>query len=268
MQAVQIDGSFGEGGGQILRSSLTLSLLTGRPLELVNIRAGRSKPGLRPQHLTAVRAVAAIGEAQLQGDAIHSQYLKFRPTTTPAAGEYHFDVRDVAKGGSAGSMTLIAQTILVPLAFAGQSSRVTLCGGTHVSWSPSFHYLQHVFLPAVKRCGLKTRAKLNTWGWYPVGQGEMELAVHPIQELKSLFWSEPGNLERVSGVARVAHFADAVHALVGIDADQDIVIGRGHAGHAQVRDPEFRWSRVGADRLLYPAHLCIRQVSLRHLTTP
>jgi len=245
MQAIQIDGSYGEGGGQILRTSLTLSVLTGRPLELVNIRAGRSKPGLRPQHLTAVRAAAAICSAELSGDALHSQYLSFRPMVAPLAGEYRFDVSDAAPGGSAGSTTLIAQTVLLPLALAGQVSQVTLCGGTHVAWSPPFHYLQQAFLPALQRMGLRVDAQLETWGWYPVGRGELKLVVQPGNGLDSLVWDEPGELERVTGVAavtnlpahipqRMASRANKVLQSQGISAQVQPLRARGPAAGAGV----------------------------------
>jgi len=203
METIQIDGSYGEGGGQVLRTSLALAALTGRPLEIVHIRAGRTKPGLRPQHLTAVRAAAAICAAEVRGDALNSQRLIFRPSRSSAGagGDYCFDVRDTAQGGSAGSMTLVAQTVLLPLALAGLPSQVTLLGGTHVPWSPPFHFMRNVFLPVAGRVGLRAKAKLQTWGWYPVGKGEFSLAIQPSPGLSKLEWTERGELVRVTGVA-------------------------------------------------------------------
>ncbi len=205
MRVIQIDGSFGEGGGQILRSSLALAALTGRPLEIFNIRAGRSKPGLRPQHLTAVRAVSALCSAELHGDALNSQRLVFRPAGMPAAGDYHFDVQQATKGGSAGSMTLMAQAILLPLAFAAGLSHVRLEGGTHVPWSPPFHYMRDVFFRVLGRIGLQVEAELKAWGWYPVGRGEFSLTVQPVRQLKAIEWVERGELIRVTGVAAVTN---------------------------------------------------------------
>ncbi|MBN1318793.1 MAG: RNA 3'-phosphate cyclase [Anaerolineales bacterium] len=205
MDSIQIDGSYGEGGGQVLRTCLALSALTGRPLELVNIRAGRPKPGLRPQHLAAVRAVAALCDAIVEGDFIPSQALFFKPSMPPVGGEYWIDVRDVTQGGSAGSVTLIAHTLYLPLSFSTDESRVTLCGGTHVPWSPPFHHLDGVFIPAVARMGIDMAAQIKTWGWYPVGGGEIEVQIRPIDGLEKLVWTERGRLERVTGVSAVTN---------------------------------------------------------------
>jgi len=203
MRSIRIDGAFGEGGGQVVRSSLALAALTGRPLEIINIRAGRKNPGLRPQHLTGVRAVAAICAAEVQGDELNGQRLVFRPGKAPAGGDYRFDVRDAARGGSAGATTLVAQAILLPLVFAGCASQVVLRGGTQVPWSPPFHYLRDVFLPAVRKSGLRAEANLNTWGWYPVGGGEFSLTVQPVRRLTGLEWVERGELP-LAGVTGVA----------------------------------------------------------------
>lgn len=205
MRAIQIDGSFGEGGGQVLRSALTLAALTGRPLELLNIRAGRSKPGLRPQHLTVVRAISALCAAEVQGDVLNSQRLFFHPTSVPTGGDYHFDVRQAAQGGSAGSMTLLAQAILLPLAFAEGASHVYLEGGTHVPWSPPFHYLRDVYFRFLRRTGLQVETELKAWGWYPAGGGEFNLAVRPVRRLEAIEWVERGELKRVTGVAAVTN---------------------------------------------------------------
>ena len=174
---IRIDGSHGEGGGQILRTALSLSAITGQAMRIERIRAGRKNSGLRPQHLTAVRAAAAICEAHLEGDEVGSQTLLFEPRQSPRPGYYEFDVREAAKGGSAGSVTLIFQTLLLPLALAGGKSEIILRGGTHVAWSPPFHYLQYVYLPAVARLGIEARVELRRWGWYPVGGGEIRAVV-------------------------------------------------------------------------------------------
>jgi RNA 3'-terminal phosphate cyclase (ATP) len=150
---LEIDGSQGEGGGQALRTSLSLSALTGRPFCLFNIRAGRSKPGLRPQHLTAVRAAAAICQAEVSGAALNSHTLTFAPQVSPQGGNYLFDVAQAAQGGSAGSVSLILQTVLWPLLFAERPSQVILRGGTHVPFSPTFHYLAETAGPAFTRLG-------------------------------------------------------------------------------------------------------------------
>lgn len=174
---IHVDGSYGEGGGQILRTSLSLSAITGQPLCIERIRAGRRQPGLRPQHLTAVRAAAAVCDARLEGDTVGSPTLVFEPQHRPRAGRYEFDVRDAAQGGSAGSVTLIFQTLLLPLALAEGSSELILRGGTHGAWSPPFHYLQHVYLPTVARLGIRAGVELRQWGWYPQGNGEMRVII-------------------------------------------------------------------------------------------
>ena len=205
MRPLEIDGSYGEGGGQVLRTSLALSALCHRPIEVFNIRAGRSKPGLRPQHLTAVRALAAICRAEVRGDALNSQWISFSPSARPAGGSYCFDVREMAQQSSAGSMTLIAQTLVLPLSFAEKPSEVVLRGGTHVPWSPPWHYLQQVFLPTVGRQGLRAAVDLKTWGWYPVGSGEFNLAVQPVSGLGNLVWDRRGDLVQVTGTAAVTN---------------------------------------------------------------
>src|ERR1700687_4793935 len=133
---VELDGSFGEGGGQILRTSLALSLLTGRPFHLRNVRARRSKPGLQPQHLMSVRAAATIGQAQSQGAGLSSKDLVFEPGAVVPGG-YRFDI------GTAGATSLVLHTLYLPLALRGKEpSTLTLVGGTHVLASPCFHFLQ------------------------------------------------------------------------------------------------------------------------------
>ncbi len=151
---VRIDGSFGEGGGQILRTSLALSCVLGKPVEITNIRKARKNPGLQPQHLTAVMAAASIAGAEVQGAELSSTALQFRPNRT-SGGTYHFDVAE--KKGSAGSASLVLQTILLPLCFAEQASMVTVNGGTHVPWSPSFHYLRSIVAPLLFRLGVRDR---------------------------------------------------------------------------------------------------------------
>ncbi len=172
-----IDGSYGEGGGQVLRTALALAAITGRPVRIEQIRAGRRKPGLRPQHLTAVRALAKICDAELEGARLNAQELTFMPRARPQAGTYTFDVAQVAKGGSAGSVSLLFQAVLLPLALAEGTSRLTLRGGTHVAWSPPFDYLKRVYLPTLARMGIEAKVNIRKWGWYPLGGGEVQATV-------------------------------------------------------------------------------------------
>jgi RNA 3'-terminal phosphate cyclase (ATP) len=172
-----IDGSYGEGGGQVLRTCLALSAITGQTVRIGNIRAGRRKPGLQPQHLTGVRAVAKICDAAVEGAKLNSQCLRFEPRSTPLAGTYTFDVAQYAKGGSAGSVSLVLQTVLLPLLLAEGKSNVTLRGGTHVAWSPPFDYVRRVFLPTLARMGGQAKASIEQWGWYPIGGGAVRAVV-------------------------------------------------------------------------------------------
>jgi RNA 3'-terminal phosphate cyclase (ATP) len=174
---ITIDGSYGEGGGQVLRTSLSLSALLGEAVRIENIRAKRPKPGLQAQHLTGVLATAQICNAELRGAELGSQTLTFAPQSPPQAGDYTFDVAKARKGGSAGSTSLVFQTLLLPLAFADGDSHLTIRGGTHVAWSPPFHYLKHVYLPTLARMGIEATVGINQWGWYPIGGGEIRARV-------------------------------------------------------------------------------------------
>jgi RNA 3'-terminal phosphate cyclase (ATP) len=203
---IVIDGSYGEGGGQILRTALTLAVLTERPTRIEHIRAGRRNPGLRPQHLTAVRAAAAICDAQVEGDELGSQMVTFAPSGPARAGEYAFDVADAAEGGSAGSVGLVLQTVLLPLALADEASYVVLKGGTHVAWAPSIAYLEHVFLPTLARMGPQVEIDLVQWGFYPAGGGEAHVHIDGLSDpLTSLMLTERGELQRVWGIAAVTN---------------------------------------------------------------
>jgi RNA 3'-terminal phosphate cyclase (ATP) len=201
---VVIDGSYGEGGGQVLRTALTLAALTGRTMRIERIRAGRRKPGLRPQHLTAVRAAAAVCEARLEGDGLGSQTLTFAPAGPPSPGQYSFDVATAAQGGSAGSVGLVLQAVLLPLALAGGDSHLTLRGGTHVPWAPPVPYLEHVFLPVLARMGVRAQIELVRWGFYPAGGGEIRVQISGHEgPLHPIVLAERKELQRVWGTAAV-----------------------------------------------------------------
>ncbi len=168
---VTIDGAHGEGGGQILRTSLSLSVLTGRPVEILRIRAGRSRPGLQPQHLASVRAAAGLCAAHLEGAEIGSTRLRFAPQAPPAPGSYHFAI------GTAGAAPLVLQTVLLPLAFAPAASRVTVTGGTHVSHAPTADYLERVYLPTLARYGLAVSCPSPRAGFFPKGGGVVQAEI-------------------------------------------------------------------------------------------
>ena len=200
---IHIDGSYGEGGGQVLRTSLSLAAITGQAIRINKIRAGRQKPGLAAQHLTAVRAAATICNAKVTGDQLGSTSLEFIPGSATSSGEYTFDVSDALGGRSAGALTLVLQTILLPLALADGKSEVILRGGTHVAFSPSFTYIEQVYLPILKRMGVQAEVKLRAWGWYPQGGGKVRLSVTGGNTLSGINLMEPGELKQVRGLAVV-----------------------------------------------------------------
>jgi len=198
-----LDGSYGEGGGQVLRTALTLSAITGQPVHIEHIRAGRKKPGLRPQHLTAVRAAAAVCGACLEGDELDSQTLAFTPGGPPHPGEYTFDVAEAAQGGSAGSVGLVLQTVLLPLALGEGQSHLTIRGGTHVPWAPPVSYLTDVFLPTLARMGIQAQIELTRWGFYPAGGGEIRVQIQGKATINPIQLTRRGELRRVWGTAAV-----------------------------------------------------------------
>ncbi len=200
---IEIDGSQGEGGGQILRSSIALSLLTKKPFRLHNIRAGRSKPGLQPQHLASVRAAAAIGQAKLKGAALGSTELDFEPGAIKA-GPYRFDI------GTAGATSLLLHTIYLPLALGGQGpSEITVTGGTHVTTSPSFHFLDLTWRRYLARIGLNLTLTQVRPGFYPRGGGMVVMHVEPAARLTGLVLREREPI-KISGFSAVAGLSDDI----------------------------------------------------------
>jgi RNA 3'-terminal phosphate cyclase (ATP) len=195
---ITIDGAKGEGGGQVLRTSLALSLATGTPFRIENIRAARRKPGLLHQHLTAVRAATAVGDARVEGDAIGSCALTFTPHGIQP-GDYVFSV------GTAGSATLVLQTILPPLLCAASRTTVALEGGTHNPSAPPFDYLQRVFLPIVTRLGGHVDAVLDRYGFYPAGGGRFIVTIDPAPTLARFELLERGEIVAKRVRALVAH---------------------------------------------------------------
>lgn len=194
---IEIDGSFGEGGGQILRSSLALSMVTGLPVRIYNIRAGRAKPGLARQHLTALTAAVTVSSATVHGDAVGSTEVVFEPGDV-GGGNYSFDI------GSAGSTTLVLQTILLPLTLAERRSQITLAGGTHNPHAPPFDFLAKAFLPLINRMGPQVRARMERHGFYPAGGGRLVVDIEPAEAFRGFELLERGALQRRHGRACVA----------------------------------------------------------------
>jgi len=195
---IEIDGSYGEGGGQILRTALALSAISKKPFSIHHIRSNRKNPGLQAQHLEAVEASARITKGRTEGVKFGSQRITFIPQEI-LPGDYQFEVK------TAGSATLLLQAIFLPLSLSGGISSVTLIGGTHVPWSPSFHYLSEVFVPTLQRMGVSSQAAIERWGFYPKGGGKIQLKINPVPELKPISLSERGLLKKVRGISAISN---------------------------------------------------------------
>jgi RNA 3'-terminal phosphate cyclase (ATP) len=195
---VIIDGSQGEGGGQVLRTSLALSLLTGKPFRIENIRAKRKTPGLMRQHLTAVNAAAQVGEAAVEGAQVGSTAVTFVPRTM-RGGDYSFAI------GTAGSTMLVLQTVLLPLALAGTESTVELEGGTHNRDAPPFDFVERAFLPLICRMGAEISLELVRPGFYPAGGGKVVVRIKPAKRLARLDIENRGDITTRCARAVVAN---------------------------------------------------------------
>jgi len=194
---IVIDGSEGEGGGQVLRTALALSLVTGQPFEIKNIRANRSRTGVMRQHVTAIEAACAVGGADCDELEIGASEISFVPGQVKP-GEHHFAV------GTAGSTGLVLQTVLPPLMLAGAPSRLIIEGGTHNIYAPPFDFIERVFLPILNRMGPRVTAKLVRPGFYPSGGGRIEVEIEPVSKLTPIDLVVRGELRRVQAKAVVA----------------------------------------------------------------
>ncbi len=200
---LSIDGSYGEGGGQIVRTAVALSVLTKQPLEIFNIRAGRPNPGLRPQHYTALCCIRDICDAEVEGLSVHSENLRFIPHDIKP-GTYVFDV------GTAGSMTLVFQACLLSAFHTKAPLIIKLKGGTDVRWAPSWDYFVHVFLPLISRIGIKTEINLYKRGYYPKGGGDAELTIHPVEQLLPFSADEPQSFTDINGIVHRANLPEHI----------------------------------------------------------
>ncbi len=216
---IRIDGAEGEGGGQILRSALSLAMVTGRAFRIENIRANRKRPGLLRQHLTAVRAARAISGARVEGADLGAACLTFAPGVV-VGGEYHFAI------GTAGSTSLVAQTVLPALMRAAGPSTIVLEGGTHNPSAPPFECLERAFLPLLRRMGAKVEATLQRPGFYPAGGGRVVFTIEPSGGLVPLVLTERGAPRGTRAEVLVAHLE------AGVAARERAVLG------AKLRWPE------------------------------
>jgi RNA 3'-terminal phosphate cyclase (ATP) len=201
---IELDGSMGEGGGQILRSSLALSLITQKPFRLFKIRAGRAKPGLQPQHLASVRAAATIGQAVVRGDNLSAQELTFEPGPV-VPGKYRFAI------GTAGATGLVLHTVYLPLAWkTAGPSEVTMVGGTHVNTSPCFHFLATTWRTYLERLGIAVKLRLLNPGFYPRGGGVIDAVIQPVTRINGLTLTKRGTIDTASGFSAVAGLPDHI----------------------------------------------------------
>jgi RNA 3'-phosphate cyclase len=195
---IEIDGSLGEGGGQILRSSLALALVSGKPFRLFNIRASRPKPGLQAQHLTCVRAAATVGQATVRGASLGSRDLTFEPGEV-LGGRYHFAI------GTAGATSLVVHTLYLPLALsAAGPSEITITGGTHVTHSPSFHFLETTWRGYLQLYALRIGLKMRRPGFYPRGGGILEARIQPCKRLQAIIQEKLEPAKKATVLSAVA----------------------------------------------------------------
>jgi len=195
---INIDGAIGEGGGQILRSCLSLSLITGQAFNISNIRVGRKKPGLRAQHLASVAIAAKIGEADVKGAEINSTFLSFSPKLIKP-GNFRCDI------GTAGSTSLVLQTVCLPLSQCSNLSSLTIRGGTHAPMAPSFDFLILHRVHYLKILGFQISVDLKQAGFYPQGGGEIHAIINPVESISALKLAERGSLKQIRGLSAVAN---------------------------------------------------------------
>jgi RNA 3'-terminal phosphate cyclase (ATP) len=239
LDRVVLDGSRGEGGGQILRTALTLSLLTGRPFRMVKIRANRDKPGLRPQHQKAVEAAAALGDARVTGGGVGAKELTFSPVAH-AARDFSIDI------GTAGSTGLILQTLHLALALRSEKpARLTLTGGTFNPKAPAFPFLEATWCAYLKAFGMPLTLTMTAAGFYPRGGGQIEASIEPATP-KSFTQISRGPLLRLSGVAGVANLRDDIAQRM---RDRTIERLAEHGFSAEI--DLVRWPSPGQGAVLY-----------------
>lgn len=200
---IELDGSYGEGGGQLVRLAVALAVLAGKPLRLMHVRANRARPGLAAQHLTAVRAVQALCDARCEELELRSTAFSFEPRLHPAGGELHVDV------GTAGSVTLVLQALMPALLASGEAARVVVTGGTDIWQAPPADYLAQVMGRHLARMGAPLQFSIARRGYYPRGGGEITIEIAP-GTLRPMNVEAPGTLRRLDGAAHVANLPDHI----------------------------------------------------------
>jgi RNA 3'-phosphate cyclase len=235
---IEIDGSMGEGGGAVLRTALALSAVSRQPIRIYNVRAKRAKPGLAPQHMHGVKALAELTKAKVEGLSLGSTELKFEPGAMEG-GEFRVDI------GTAGSTTLILQILMPAAAFAKKSVEVEITGGTDNPLAPSIDFLKNVTLPILCRFGYRGEVECIRRGHYPRGGGVVRACIEPIQRLKAIELVEPGKVTRISGIAHCVKLPEHIATRMAHAASMSLI----KAGYSDVnvkaesyepsRDPHF-----------------------------
>ena len=200
---MEIDGSHGEGGGQILRTAVALSAITKKPIRITNIRANRPNPGIKPQHYVAIKSIRDICNAETNGLEIDSSNLEFLPKEVKG-GEYKFDI------GTAGSTILVFQACILASLKTNEPLTITLTGGTDVKWSPSWDYFKHVFLPLIRKTGVSVNAMLIKRGYYPKGGGKALLTIHPNKKIQPLQLDKKQEFSKVNGIINISNLPDHI----------------------------------------------------------
>ena len=213
---IEVDGSYGEGGGQILRTSMALSAVTGLPVRISNIRASRKNPGLAPSHATSVEAVAAICDAETEGVYQGSKEIVFKPGAL-VGGSFDFDV------GTAGSISLVLQSCLVPCALARARTQLVIKGGTDVNWSPPIDYMRLVHLPLLEKFGPSCDLEIISRGFYPEGGGEVSVEISPAARLDPVDLGSRGQVARIEGVAYAQNLPETVVTRIKHSAQKGLV---------------------------------------------
>ena len=254
MIGMKVDGAFGEGGGQVLRTSTALAALLREPVEIYNIRKNRPNPGLAPQHLAGINALRDMTGGEAIGAQIGSTELAFRPGKVES-GKYIIDTK------TAGSITLILQSLLIPGMFSRDGVELDIRGGTDVRWSPQVDYFKHVFLPILKKMGVNVEVELVRRGYYPKGSGQVKVKISQLDRLDPLKITEKGELIKVGGrshslnlPAHIAErMADSAKGVMGRTCSVDIDTGEGFStGCGITLWAEFKNSLIGASALGEP----------------
>ncbi len=240
IEIIEIDGSQGEGGGQLLRTSTALSALVNKTVKIYNIRAKRSEPGLKPQHATAINALARITQANVTGVKVGSSSITFDPDK-PQGGRFKFDI------GTAGAISLVLQTLMPCAAFAQSPTELEIRGGTDVAWSPPIDYITNVTLPILMKMGYRSEIVLSRRGHYPRGGGLVRAIIDPIKKLSPLNLTERGEILSVKGISHAVRLPKHVAQRQADSAENRLK----KAGFKDV-EIKLEWYEKGKDPHLGP----------------